>query len=192
LWSFSKGPRREKRLQNLARVPKLLGTLQELQVPGGESAAQVQQRLDRRSKHGDSSLHHGSLSSLTSRAPDLRLGIGLPMSRLYAGKFADNSGVMQLTSLQNTGLAVLRSTASKAMVSMHSFRFRSSVTRTNDSLPGPPWTPYRRCACCRAVVKQAHPARNSVLVGTSAVACERFPCPRLPAKTFVRMAQPFV
>lgn len=87
LWSFSKGPRREKRLRNLARVPKLLGTLQELQVPGGESAAQVQQRLDRRSKHGDSGLYHGSLSSLTSRAPDLRLGIGLPMSRLYAGRY---------------------------------------------------------------------------------------------------------
>lgn len=85
LWSFSKGPRREKRLENLARVPKLLGTLQELQVPGEESAAQLQQRMDRRSKHGDSGMHTGSLSSLTGRAPDSRLGIGLPMSRLYAG-----------------------------------------------------------------------------------------------------------
>lgn len=86
LWSFSKGPRREKRLKNLARVPKLLGTLQELQVPGDESAAQLQQKLDKRSKHGYSGMHHGSLSSLTGRAPDLRLGIGLPMSRLYAGE----------------------------------------------------------------------------------------------------------
>lgn len=86
LWSFSKGPRREKRMENLARVPKLLGTLQELQVPGDESAAQIHQKLDRRSRHGDSGSHMGSLSSLTSRAPDLRLGIGLPMSRLYAGE----------------------------------------------------------------------------------------------------------
>lgn len=86
LWSFSKGPRREKRMENLARVPKLLGTLQELQVPGDESAGQIQQKSDTRSRYGDSGHHTGSLSSLTSRAPDLRLGIGLPMSRLYAGK----------------------------------------------------------------------------------------------------------
>lgn len=86
LWSFSKGPRREKRLENLARVPKLVGTLQELQVPGIESAAELQPRMDRRLKHGDSGLHHGSLASLTGRAPDNRLGIGLPMSRLYAGE----------------------------------------------------------------------------------------------------------
>lgn len=75
LWSFSKGPRREKRLENLARVPKLLGTLQELKVPS-----------DAASERDEPTTHHGSLSSLTSRAPDLRLGIGLPMSRLYAGR----------------------------------------------------------------------------------------------------------
>lgn len=85
LWSFSKGPRREKRLENLARVPKLLGTLQELQVPGDKSNSSPRQRTDTRSKHGDSGPHHGSLSSLTGRAPDWRLGIGLPMSRLYSG-----------------------------------------------------------------------------------------------------------
>ncbi|KAA8617621.1 CitA Signal transduction histidine kinase regulating citrate malate metabolism [Pyrenophora tritici-repentis] len=101
LWSFSKGPRREKRLQNLARVPKLLGTLQELQVPGGESAAEMQQRLDRRSKHADTGMHHGSLSSLTSRAPDLRLGIGLPMSRLYAEYWA---GSLEIHSLEGYGV----------------------------------------------------------------------------------------
>ncbi|KAF1945535.1 alpha-ketoacid dehydrogenase kinase [Clathrospora elynae] len=101
LWSFSKGPRREKRLQNLARVPKLLGTLQELQVPGDESAAQLQQRMDRRSKHGDSGMHHGSLSSLTGRAPDLRLGIGLPMSRLYSEYWA---GSLEIHSLEGYGV----------------------------------------------------------------------------------------
>ena len=83
LWSFSKGPRREKRLQNLARVPKLLGTLQELQV-GNKSASELQQKHSVRA--GDGEIRRGSLASLTSRAPDLRLGIGLPMSRLYAGK----------------------------------------------------------------------------------------------------------
>lgn len=84
LWSFSKGPRREKRLKNLARVPKLLGTLQELKVPGDENSSKKSH--GGWSNHGDSSPHHGSLSSLTSRAPDLRLGIGLPMSRLYSGE----------------------------------------------------------------------------------------------------------
>jgi pyruvate dehydrogenase kinase 2/3/4 len=88
LWSFSKGPRREKRLKNLARVPKLLGKSQELQVPahGSDLSAELQQKLGTRSQHGDAGTHHGSLSSLTGRAPDLRLGIGLPMSRLYSGK----------------------------------------------------------------------------------------------------------
>jgi pyruvate dehydrogenase kinase 2/3/4 len=81
LWSFSKGPRREKRLKNLARVPKLLGKLQELQVPEPDL-----EKLGTRSKHGDAGTHHGSLSSLTGRTPDLRLGIGLPMSRLYSGE----------------------------------------------------------------------------------------------------------
>jgi pyruvate dehydrogenase kinase 2/3/4 len=79
--SFSKGPRREKRLKNLARVPKLLGKLQELQVPEPDL-----EKLGTRSKHGDAGTHHGSLSSLTGRTPDLRLGIGLPMSRLYSGE----------------------------------------------------------------------------------------------------------
>ena len=86
LWSFSKGPRREKRLQNLARVPKLLGTLQELQV-GDKSASELQQKNSSNSMSHHSELHQGSLASLTSRPPDLRLGIGLPMSRLYAGKW---------------------------------------------------------------------------------------------------------
>jgi pyruvate dehydrogenase kinase 2/3/4 len=87
LWSFSKGPRREKRLKNLARVPKLLGKSQELQVPGHDLSS-LQQKLGTRSQHGDAGSHYGSLSSLTGRAPDLRLGIGLPMSRLYSGKLA--------------------------------------------------------------------------------------------------------
>jgi pyruvate dehydrogenase kinase 2/3/4 len=73
LWSFSKGPRREKRLENLARVPKLLGTLQELQVPGEPPSSTA-------------NTQSGSLSTLTSRPPNLRLGIGLPMARVYAGR----------------------------------------------------------------------------------------------------------
>ncbi|KAH6639018.1 kinase isozyme 4 mitochondrial precursor [Boeremia exigua] len=98
LWSFSKGPRREKRLKNLARVPKLLGTLQELQV-GDKSASDLQQQNS--AKSGHSEVHRGSLASLTSRAPDLRLGIGLPMSRLYAEYWA---GSLEIHSLEGYGV----------------------------------------------------------------------------------------
>lgn len=77
LWSFSKGPRREKRLENLARVPKLLGTLQELQSPVEPSSDRLLTNTQ----------HPASLSTLTSRPPNLRLGIGLPMSRVYAGMY---------------------------------------------------------------------------------------------------------
>ncbi|KAF2826912.1 alpha-ketoacid dehydrogenase kinase [Ophiobolus disseminans] len=101
LWSFSKGPRREKRLKNLARVPKLLGTLQELKVPEDDRSAELHERLGTRSKHGDAGTHHGSLSSLTGRAPDLRLGIGLPMSRLYAEYWA---GSLEIHSLEGYGV----------------------------------------------------------------------------------------
>ena len=86
LWSFSKGPRRQKRLENLARVPKLLGTLQELQVSRVQPVATTTPKKDKWAKQGDSASHQASLSSLTGRAPDLRLGIGLPMSRLYSGE----------------------------------------------------------------------------------------------------------
>lgn len=91
LWSFSKGPRHQKRLQNLARVPKLLGTLQELKMPGTHASKDH----DKHDKHDGGS----SLSSLTSRPPDLRLGIGLPMSRVYAGNvsFVEHEMIYGLT-----------------------------------------------------------------------------------------------
>ncbi|EAT81412.1 hypothetical protein SNOG_10913 [Parastagonospora nodorum SN15] len=103
LWSFSKGPRREKRLKNLARVPKLLGKPDELKVPapGSDLSSQLQQKLGTRSLHGDAGIHHGSLSSLTGRAPDLRLGIGLPMSRLYSEYWA---GSLEIHSLEGYGV----------------------------------------------------------------------------------------
>lgn len=85
LWSFAKGPRRHKRLQNLATVPRLKATMQELQIPGQEGNAE---------KHGS------SLSSLSSRPPELRLGMGLPMSKVYAEYWA---GSLELHSLEGYG-----------------------------------------------------------------------------------------
>ncbi|KAF2685135.1 alpha-ketoacid dehydrogenase kinase [Lentithecium fluviatile CBS 122367] len=100
LWSFTKGPRREKRLENLARVPKLLGTLQELQIPGEPHAGNVEKH-GRKAAHTETSQPGGSLSSLTSRPPNLRLGIGLPMSRVYAEYWA---GSLEIHSLEGFGV----------------------------------------------------------------------------------------
>ncbi|KAF2021183.1 alpha-ketoacid dehydrogenase kinase [Aaosphaeria arxii CBS 175.79] len=94
LWSFSKGPRRQRRLENLARVPKLLGTMQELQVKEDSSKGQTKTE----EAHHD---HVGSLSSLTSRPPDLRLGVGLPMCKIYAEYWA---GSLDIHSLEGYGV----------------------------------------------------------------------------------------
>jgi len=97
LWSFSKGPRKSERLQNLERVPRLAATLQELQLsPNPEQ--QEQQNI--KTKSNKPSRYDGSLSSLAGRHPDLRLGIGLPMSRIYAEYWA---GSLELHSLEGYG-----------------------------------------------------------------------------------------
>ena len=78
LWSFSKGSRSQTRLQNLSLVPKMAATMQELKLSDDGS----DHMTDTDPKHGRPI--DGSLSSLTSRPPNLRLGMGLPMSRVYA------------------------------------------------------------------------------------------------------------
>jgi pyruvate dehydrogenase kinase 2/3/4 len=63
--------------------------MQELTVP-----------IDR--KHADKETYReSSLSSLTSRSPNLRLGMGLPMSRVYAEYWA---GSLELHSLEGYGV----------------------------------------------------------------------------------------
>ncbi|KAF1995223.1 alpha-ketoacid dehydrogenase kinase [Amniculicola lignicola CBS 123094] len=102
LWSFSKGPRLEKRLENLARVPKLLGTMHEVQVHTPEKHhGTTPAHNNKDTKYGDSSIHQGSLFSLTTRPPDLRLGIGLPMSRVYSEYWA---GSLEVHSLEGFGV----------------------------------------------------------------------------------------
>ncbi|KAJ5176851.1 uncharacterized protein N7482_002728 [Penicillium canariense] len=87
LWSFSKGPRTQARLENLGQVPAMAATMQELK--GSER------------KHDRAAWHEGSLDSLTSRPPNLRLGMGLPMSRVYAEYWA---GSLELHSLEGYGV----------------------------------------------------------------------------------------
>ncbi|KAI9685956.1 MAG: hypothetical protein M1820_010705 [Bogoriella megaspora] len=87
LWSFTKGPRKEMRLENLNKVPKMAATMQELGVDVEDTS------MTAPSEH--------SLTSLTSRPPDLKLGMGLPISRIYAEYWA---GSLELHSLEGYGV----------------------------------------------------------------------------------------
>ena len=85
LWSFNKGPRTQQRLASFGKVPALAATMQEVKVPGGPDTF-----------HRDS-----SLGQLAMRDPKLRLGMGLPMSKVYAEYWA---GALELHSLEGYGV----------------------------------------------------------------------------------------
>jgi hypothetical protein len=89
LWSFSKGPRTQDRLENLGQVPAMAATMQELIVP-----------MDRKTQDRET-YREGSLKTLSARPPNLRLGMGLPMSRVYAEYWA---GSLELHSLEGYGV----------------------------------------------------------------------------------------
>ena len=90
LWSFAKGPRRQTRLHNLERVPRIAATMQELRTNTEKGFGQINDRAPEDS----------SLSSLSGRPADLRLGIGLPMSKVYAEYWA---GSLEIHSLEGYG-----------------------------------------------------------------------------------------
>lgn len=106
MWSFSKGPASQQLLANLGQVPKLAATNQELQVEkeedddhdDGEKSHRGKDKSDDGHKH-----HHpvSSLASLARRPPNLRLGMGLPLSRVYAEYWA---GSLALHSLEGYGV----------------------------------------------------------------------------------------
>lgn len=83
LWSFNKGPRSKERLANLARVPALTAIKQEVKLPSDPDAK------------------HSSLSQMAIRDPSIRLGMGLPMSKIYAEYWA---GGLELHSLEGYGV----------------------------------------------------------------------------------------
>ena len=95
IWSFSKGSRSQTHLKNLSQVPKMAATMQELKLPSSNS--DNSSPVDERKKRS----YDGSLRSLTSRPPNLRLGMGLPMSRVYAEYWA---GQLELQSLEGYGV----------------------------------------------------------------------------------------
>ena len=95
LWSFSSRSRSQTHLKNLSQVPKMAATMQELKVPSPN--ADKPSPIDESKKRS----YDGSLRSLTSRPPNLRLGMGLPMSRVYAEYWA---GQLELHSLEGYGV----------------------------------------------------------------------------------------
>jgi len=101
LWSFSKGPRSQTRLRNLLQVPKMAATMQELKV--GDVLGDDKEKSTGNADDIEKSVKplNSSLSSLTSRPPNLRLGMGLPMSRVYAEYWA---GSLELHSLEGYGV----------------------------------------------------------------------------------------
>jgi pyruvate dehydrogenase kinase 2/3/4 len=94
LWSFNKGPKNAARLRNLEQVPHMAATINELQ--GSSPPQRVPEALALPEKR-----HESSLGSLSSRAPNLRLGMGLPMSRVYAEYWA---GSLEIHSLEGYGV----------------------------------------------------------------------------------------
>lgn len=121
LWSFSKGPQTGKLLENLAQVPHMAATMQELQLKeADEHHHHHTSTHTHRTKHGSgrtgsrthdspgygdsihpSASHGNSLSTLSRRPPNLRLGMGLPLSRVYAEYWA---GSLTLHSLEGYGV----------------------------------------------------------------------------------------
>lgn len=90
LWSFSQGPMSGQRLENLTQVPLMAATLQELRMDG-----------DRAGLAAGHSSYTDSLTTLSTRPPNLRLGMGLPLSRVYAEYWA---GSLELHSLEGYGV----------------------------------------------------------------------------------------
>jgi pyruvate dehydrogenase kinase 2/3/4 len=103
LWSFSKGHKaQDSRLENLGRVPRMAATMQELHAADADELGRADLRTPTAySAHQYSQGSQGSLSSLTSRPPNLRLGMGLPLSRVYAEYWA---GGLELHSLEGYGV----------------------------------------------------------------------------------------
>ena len=90
LWSFSKGSQSQARLENLGQVPKMAATMQELHVHGELARADLK-----------TPSYGTSLSTLSNRPPNLRLGMGQPLSRVYAEYWAGN---LELHSLEGYGV----------------------------------------------------------------------------------------
>lgn len=107
LWSFSKGPRSQGRLDNFRQVPTLAGITEEIQDQHSKSHEEYPDAFAHSSiiepKIGSNEALSSSLTSLSSRPPHLKLGMGLPLSRVYADYW---DGHIDLHSLEGYGVDV--------------------------------------------------------------------------------------
>lgn len=113
IWSFSSGPRSSQRLQNLSHVPKMAATLQELRFSGAETRSiSVPTEFCNLASHSSYSSTNvnrrnhdvADLRSLSKRTPNLKLGMGLPLSRIFAEYWA---GSLEFQSLEGYGVDTL-------------------------------------------------------------------------------------
>lgn len=127
VWSFAKGPRSQYRLENFKQVPTLAGIVQEVVTQeeqesngttNGNHSKQDNHHHHQKKSHKhkrkqmtlQESLNHinknhtmSSLTSLTSRPPQLKLGMGLPLSKIYVEYW---DGHIDLHSLEGYGCDV--------------------------------------------------------------------------------------
>ncbi|CAN6629603.1 [Pyruvate dehydrogenase (acetyl-transferring)] kinase 2, mitochondrial [Trichomonascus vanleenenianus] len=98
IWSFAHGPRKEARLQNFQKVPTFAGLPNEV----GTYAERNVEAVDYHPPPSNRVVR-SSLSSLAARNPQLKLGMGLPLSRIYAEYW---DGALELQSLEGYGTDV--------------------------------------------------------------------------------------
>jgi hypothetical protein len=116
IWSFSKGPRSQYRLNNFKQVPTYAGISEEISSPVGSSSNNNTTSKTTDFRGFEQFLHQAptattttngsglsSLASLSSRPPNLKLGMGLPLSRVYADYW---DGHLDLHSLEGYGVDV--------------------------------------------------------------------------------------
>lgn len=108
IWSFSKGPRMRGRLQNLQQVPELMGLSDEVQTHLADHLEStsldelmvedqtVAQQLRAKEPKTSPSAYRSSLGSLAARAPYMKLGMGLPLSKIYAEYWDGELGIHSL------------------------------------------------------------------------------------------------
>ncbi|TGZ79486.1 alpha-ketoacid dehydrogenase kinase [Ascodesmis nigricans] len=96
LWSFAKSHRNRERLDSFKRIPKMYATLQELGTEEKESGVLAPKAKEEVRKEA-------SLHGLTYRPPELKLGMGLPMSRVYAEYWG---GSLSQTTMEGYGTDV--------------------------------------------------------------------------------------
>lgn len=116
IWSFAKGPRSQYRLDNFRQVPTYAGLLQEVvtsgeqnnKTDGKEGAKQGRSAKAKEFSYGQPTTKEtdfmASLSSLSSRPPELKLGMGLPLSKVYVEYW---DGHIDLQSLEGYGCDVI-------------------------------------------------------------------------------------